>query len=116
MNTATLHGIIKMDINARLNVERHDAGADPGQDGILMEHTFGINEIEFCRSSAFLLRDGVEQYCPFFGKNNCGDCSTRCGNWCPHFKLRKNGGGGLVLTLTCGHGAPTMTIEQAVEP
>ena len=80
-----------------------------------MEHIFGVNEIEFCTSTAFLLRDGVEQYCPFFGKNSEG-VAVRCGNWCPHFKLRKNGGGGLVLTLTCGNGAPTMTIEKAVEP
>jgi hypothetical protein len=76
-----------------------------------MEHTFGVNEIEFCASAAHLRRDGVDQCCPFLRMN-----VVRCGNWCPHFKLRKNGGGGLVLTLTCGNGAPTMTIEKADEP
>jgi hypothetical protein len=79
----------------------------------MVEHTFGINEIEFCMNTAFLRRDGVEQYCPFFGKNSEG-IAVKCGNWCPHFKLRKNSDR-MVLTLTCGNGAPTMTIEKAVD-
>lgn len=75
----------------------------------MADHTFGDNEILFERDYAYLYRDNVEQRCPFSNQS-----TWRCGNWCPHFKLRKNGGGGLVLTLTCGNGAPTMTIESAV--
>jgi hypothetical protein len=77
------------------------------------EHTFGINTIEFGMDTAYLRRDSVDQWCPFFGKN-CQGVPVRCGNWCPHFKLRKNGDR-MVLTLTCGNGAPTMTIEGKVE-
>lgn len=71
-----------------------------------MDHTFGVNEILFERDAAYLYRDNVEQRCPFSNPSQ-----WRCGNWCPHFKLRKNGGGGLVLTLTCTPGGQTMMIE-----
>jgi hypothetical protein len=77
--------------------------------GVMAEHTFGSNEISFERDAAFLYRDKIEQRCPFSNPSQ-----WRCGNWCPHFKLRKNVDR-MVLTLTCGNGAPTMTIEKETD-
>jgi hypothetical protein len=76
-----------------------------------VEHTFGSNEILFERDAAFLYRDNVEQRCPFSNPS-----TWRCGNWCPHFMLRKDHNDRMALTLTCGAGAHTMTIEGAVGP
>ena len=79
-----------------------------------MERTFGVNEISFCYSTGYLKRDQVDQFCPFFGKNSEG-VSVRCGTWCPHFMLRRDHQGGVLLTITCGSGAHTMTIEREVD-
>lgn len=76
------------------------------------EHTFGVNEISFERDFAFLYRDRVEQRCPFSNPSTW----TRCGNWCPHFMLRKDHQERMALTLTCGSGAHTMAIEGTVQP